>query len=629
MIVQRNAAARAATPRMVFTPGPAAIAMVMSVVALLPIYLSTAAPDLTFWDAPEFITAAHTLGIPHPPGTPLWVMAAKVSSILFSARGPASSVTMLSVIATVFACALGARLVARWIHGTAGAIAGFVAALTAGTMTSVWANATETEVYAMSLLFSVAMISAGDRAGQAGVTDKVRERSRALIAFVAGMAVPMHLSVMVALPPAVVFAWHGPRPKTRELAAWVALFALGFSAVAILPILANRDPLLNSGNPIDLQSLYAVLTRAQYEVAGLWPRRAPLWIQFGNVFEWADWQVALGLRPTVGPSWVRTPLTVAWALFGMFGLRHLWRIDRRVGRGLAALLLCAIPGVVVWLNLRAGTSFGDGFLPPGALHEARERDYFFALGFWTWGVLAGTGIAALSAAATARLSPPVRNATRTAMLAAAAIPLIANASVMDRAHEPESLLPRMLARVMLESVPLGGILVTAGDNDSYPLWYLQQVEDVRSDVTVITSPMLPAVWHRQAIMKRGVVSDSDFATVWHGRAVMMATIGRNATAKNKALRVSTYLSRVERNQLLPGSGWLLQGVVYAPSDQQPAGTVGLDTAMMARVRAEIPPAFLDTLSDFEGSVSLMQRLLRCPGVTSLADPLLAGPCNGS
>jgi hypothetical protein len=612
-----------------FKPGPAALAMAMSAVALLPIYLSTAAPDLTFWDAPEFVTAAHTLGIPHPPGTPLWVMAAKLSSILFSARGPASSVTMLSIIATVLACALGARLIARWTHGVAGAIAGFAAALSAGTMTSVWANATETEVYAMSLLFSVAMISAGDRAGQAAVTDNVRERSRALIAFIAGMAVPMHLSVMVALPPAVAFAWHGPRPKAREMFTWVALFALGFSAVAILPILAGRDPLLNSGNPIDFKSLYAVLTRAQYEVAGLWPRRAPLWIQFGNVFEWADWQVALGLQPTVGPSFVRTPLTIAWAIFGVFGLRHLWRIDRRVGRGLAMLLLCAIPGVVVWLNLRAGTSFGEGFLEPGALHEARERDYFFALGFWTWGLLAGTGIAALSVTVTARLARPVRNAARMALLAAAAIPLIANAQVMDRSHEPEALLPRLLARVMLESVPMGGVLVTAGDNDSYPLWYLQQVEDVRSDVTVITSPMLPAAWHRQAIMKRGVVADSDFATVWRGRAAMMATIGRNAIERNRPLRVSTYLSKSERNQLLPESGWVLQGVVYAPSGQQPAGTIGLDSAMMARVRDEIPPAFLEPLSDFEGSLSLMQRLLRCPGVTSLTDPLLAGPCNGS
>jgi len=616
-------------PRLKVNLGPGALAMLLSVAALLPVYLATAAPDLTFWDAPEFMTAAHTIGIPHPPGTPLWVLTAKVFSLMFSARGPASAVTMLSVVATVAACALGARLVARWLHGGLGALIALAAAVGAGTMTSVWANATETEVYALSLLLAIAMVSAGDRAGQPGASDDVRYRARALLAFLAALAVPMHLSALVALPAAIAFAWHGPRPRVRDVLVWGALALLALSAVAVLPIRAHFAPELNSGNPVDLRSLYAVITREQYAVAGLWPRRAPLWIQFGNLFQWADWQVALGLRPTVGPSWVRTPLTVVWAVLGIFGLRHLWRSDRRVGRGVAVLLVSATAGVVVWLNLRAGTSFGEGYLAAGALHEARERDYFFALGFWTWGLLAGTGVAALATTLTAHTARPIRNAVRTALFAFAAIPLVANASVMNRTHEPESLLPRLLARLLLESVPLGGVLVSAGDNDTYPLLYLQQVEGFREDVTIVTSPLLPAVWHRSALLRRGVVRDSSFATSWLGYSETLEAIGRSVQEQHRPLRVSTYLSKSERNRLLPASGWLLQGVVYAPSDALAAGVVGLDVAAIARTRGEIPLSFLRPLTDFEGSISLMQRLLRCATVTSLSDPLLAGPCNGS
>ncbi len=602
--------------------------MLATLLVLVPVYLATAAPDLTFWDAPEFMTAAHTLGIPHPPGTPLWVLLGRVSAMVFASRGPALAVTMLSIIATATACALGARLVARWLHGRTAMMAGFAAAVSAGTMTSVWANATETEVYAVSLLLAVAMLTAGDLAGQRDVSDDARRRGRALIAFLVGLVVPLHLSAMVALPAAVALAYHAPRVRVREIGLWIALAALGFSAVAALPLRAQFAPELNVGNPVTLQSLYDVLTRAQYDVAGLWPRRAPLWIQFGNLFEWADWQVAFGLRPTVGPSIVRTPLTIVWALLGVLGLKYLWSVERRVGRGVAVLLVSATLGVVVWLNLRAGPSFGEGFLPSGASHEARERDYFFALGFWTWGVLAGVGIAAAAARVTAHLKRPVANGVRTVLMGVAAIPLVANATVMNRGREPESLLPRMLARVMLESIPPGGVLVVAGDNDTYPLLYLQQVEQIRNDVTLVTAPLLAAGWHRAFLVRRGVAPPGDFEKVWRGSSTALYRIGEYAASRHRPLRVSVYLSAGERKQLRPSSGWMLQGVVYAPNDAAPAGAMQLDVAAMARARAKVPPAFLAPLGDFDGTASMMQRLLKCTAITTLGDPLLAGSCNG-
>ncbi|WP_411278514.1 protein O-mannosyl-transferase family [Gemmatimonas sp.] len=607
------------SPRDRFRLPSSIIAPVVAIVVLLSAYLATAAPDLTFWDATELVTAARTLGIPHPPGTPLWVLMAHVISTVFSNSGPARAVTMLSVLASALVGGVGASMLRRWI-GSRGAVVG---AVIAGTMTTVWSNATETEVYAVSLLVSALMLAAGEYAGRPGVSDHARRRARALIVFMAAIAVPLHLSVLVALPAALVFAWNGPRVRVVDVVGWGALSLLGVSAVAVLPLLYAAGPDLASGHPDSLRALVAVLRREQYEVAGLLPRMAPLWLQLGNVFEWADWQVAFGVHPFPTPSVPRTLLTLAFVWLAVLGLRTVWRHEARAGRAMLVLLLSGTVGVAFWLNMRAGPTFGGSFLPVGTVHEARERDYFFVLGFWSWGLLAGAGLSAIAAAFAKRLPAPIAALP----LLLGAVPLVANRSVMDRTREPIAMMPRTYARLLLDAIPQRGVLLAGGDNDTFPLWYLQQVEDYRSDVTVVTVPLLGATWYRESLAARRLLPP-EAVRRWPGLEAALRSVMIHATEDGRDVRVSTLLTRADRDRIDRTQGWALQGLVYAPSASTAPRSITLDAAALARSRETVPLSVLAPIpAGADPAVAQMQALLRCTQVVRIDDPLLVSSCN--
>src|SRR5689334_25120415 len=97
---------------------------------LLLIYIATLAPGVTLWDSGEFLAAIHSLGIPHPPGTPLYVLLGKVWGLVFgSVFGFARAINLLSAVSTAFGCGILTSLFAKWTDAGLGGIA---AGLTAG-----------------------------------------------------------------------------------------------------------------------------------------------------------------------------------------------------------------------------------------------------------------------------------------------------------------------------------------------------------------------------------------------------------------------------------------------------------------------------------------------------------------
>src|SRR5688572_21404430 len=199
---------------------------------LLVVYAVTAAPTVTLWDAGEFIAAIETLGIPHPPGTPLYILIARVWSDALGVMPRALATNLFSAAATAAAAALLAALVGR---ATRRPLAAFAAAMCAGATATVWSNATETEVYAASLALSLAMLVTAERAGRAADA-----RWHVLLVYLFALAVPLHMSALVAVPGAVALASldeTGRFHARRALALGGAGIAAAGAGMVSLPVI--------------------------------------------------------------------------------------------------------------------------------------------------------------------------------------------------------------------------------------------------------------------------------------------------------------------------------------------------------------------------------------------------------
>ncbi|MGH7752146.1 MAG: glycosyltransferase family 117 protein, partial [Gemmatimonadales bacterium] len=141
---------------------PYLVAGLLSLVVLV-IYGVTLAPTTQFWDTSEYLAAAKVLGIPHPPGNPLFVLLAHVWGELPLAASYAKRINLFAAVTSALSAGLWFLIAERWLRHAiterwprrAAAIAGAVVGATAFT---VWNQSVVNEkVYTLSL-FSIALI---------------------------------------------------------------------------------------------------------------------------------------------------------------------------------------------------------------------------------------------------------------------------------------------------------------------------------------------------------------------------------------------------------------------------------------------------------------------------------------
>jgi hypothetical protein len=193
------------------------------------------------------------------------------------------------------------------------------------------------------------------------------------------------------------------------------------------------------------------------------------------------------------PAGVQRALAMLFAGLGLLGARRHWRADRRSALAMTALVVTLTAALVFYLNFRWG--YSQPYAQPGLEHEVRERDYFFVASFTAWGVWVGIGLAAL-------MEVPLtqrRWALAAPALLMALIPLLGNRLTASRAGET---MARDYARDVLESVDPYALVVTTGDNDTFPLWHAQEVEGIRRDVSVVVLSLANTNWYLSQLQRR-------------------------------------------------------------------------------------------------------------------------------
>ena len=160
--------------------------------------------------------------------------------------------------------------------------------------------------------------------------------------------------------------------------------------------------------------------------------------------------------------------------------------------------------LIFYLNFKFGYYYhpGDPAIT-NDMREVRDRDYFFIASFAFFGVLLAAGFATLYRGPLTFLGDRgtlrMRQLVPIPLFALALIPLFGNRISAPRNHET---LARDYAVDMLESVEPYGILITAGDNDTFPLWYAQEVMGVRRDVTLANLSLMGTDWHVRQVQRR-------------------------------------------------------------------------------------------------------------------------------
>lgn len=190
-------------------------------------------------------------------------------------------------------------------------------------------------------------------------------------------------------------------------------------------------------------------------------------------------------------------------LLGLIGIFYQYKKDKK-GSFVSFLLFFFTGMAIVFYLNQAG-------------NQPRERDYAYVGSFYAFAIWIGLGVMQVKDWLARFTGQGIANASA-ALICLLAVPVLMAAEEWDDHDRSKKQTARDLAKNYLESCAPNAILFTFGDNDTYPLWYAQEVEGIRPDIRVINYSLLGIDWYINQ-MRYKVNQSAPIDVIWSAEQI--------------------------------------------------------------------------------------------------------------
>ena len=526
-------------------------------IIILGVYLYTIAPTVSFWDTGEFIASSHILGVPHPPGTPFFVLLGRIFDIIIPFREVAKRINFLSTLSTAIAGGFLYLVILRVIQRfrenrgkrlpLSTHLISVFAAVGAGFSYSVWDSSVETEVYATSILILILCLWLtrhwDEHRGERGDNNFLL-----LLIYLIFLSFGVHLLPLLLIPGILVFiimtdAKVLKNPKLIGMA--IVLVVIGVSTYLYLIVRAHANPPINEVNPTTASELMDVILRRQYGPMKMLPRKTQIRTQlallpaffeqikvFFKYFSWQFFPYPREITSSVLLRWLSIFGTYVYLLIGLWGMFVHFQKSRKTFWLFFILYILLSFGLVVYLNLKFSPSDPN---PAHQEREVRERDYFWTPAFFLFMFYVSIGLYWIYEWVKKK-SP--KSGWSLLVLAGFIGILPAVSNIKSHVNRRGNWIAHDYAYNLLLSPRPYSVLFTYGDNDTFPVWFLQYVKGFRTfdpenkkGIQLANFSLMNTQWYIKELKWAGVPMDfaSPFkGTQYEGRYRLEKNMGKTS-----------------------------------------------------------------------------------------------------